>query len=143
MRSVKDSDGNLLAIVVESWDRSKAGVKFFTSDDHTQQVASIAHPAGKIIAPHFHNEQPRMVTQTREVLIVRKGRMVVTFFDATNRQVDQCFSGEGDILILISGGHSFEVVEDIEMIEVKQGPYLGVLDKTYFTPDRLDNGGSS
>ena len=28
-----------------------------------------------------------------------------------------------DIIILNSGGHGFKVIETVEMIEVKQGPY--------------------
>ncbi len=38
----------------------------------------------------------------------------------------------GDIILLSKGGHGFEVLEDIEMIEVKQGPYSGDKDKTKF-----------
>ena len=30
------------------------------------------------------------------------------------------------------GGHGFEVLEELEMIEVKQGPYAGDRDKTRF-----------
>jgi hypothetical protein len=39
----------------------------------------------------------------------------------------------GDVILLVSGGHGFEVIEEVEMIEVKQGPYLGEHDKTRFT----------
>jgi hypothetical protein len=38
----------------------------------------------------------------------------------------------GDVILLASGGHGFEVLEEIEMIEVKQGPYAGDQDKTRF-----------
>jgi hypothetical protein len=31
--------------------------------------------------------------------------------------------------LLTAGGHGFEVLEEIEMIEVKQGPYSGDTDK--------------
>ena len=40
--------------------------------------------------------------------------------------------GPGDVILLISGGHGFEVLEDLNMIEVKQGPYVGDADKTRF-----------
>ncbi|MCI8705025.1 MAG: hypothetical protein HFE60_12315, partial [Anaerotignum sp.] len=29
----------------------------------------------------------------------------------------------GDAILLASGGHGFKVLEEVEMIEVKQGPY--------------------
>ena len=38
----------------------------------------------------------------------------------------------GDVILLIQGGHGFEVLEEVEMIEVKQGPYVGERDKTRF-----------
>ena len=38
----------------------------------------------------------------------------------------------GDVILLATGGHGFEVLEEIEMIEVKQGPYTGDQDKTHF-----------
>ena len=31
----------------------------------------------------------------------------------------------GDTILLAGGGHGFEVLEDLAMIEVKQGPYAG------------------
>jgi hypothetical protein len=33
------------------------------------------------------------------------------------------------VILLATGGHGFEVLEEIEMIEVKQGPYAGDQDK--------------
>ena len=40
--------------------------------------------------------------------------------------------GPGDVILLISGGHGFEVIEEIDMVEVKQGPYADDMDKTPF-----------
>lgn len=39
----------------------------------------------------------------------------------------------GDTILLVSGGHGFTVLEEVEMIEVKQGPYSGEADKKRFT----------
>ena len=41
----------------------------------------------------------------------------------------------GDIILLATGGHGFEVLEATEIIEVKQGPYMGEGDKTRFKPN--------
>ncbi len=41
---------------------------------------------------------------------------------------------QGDVILLAYGGHGFEILEDAEMIEVKQGPYAGDMDKTRFDP---------
>jgi len=43
--------------------------------------------------------------------------------------------GRGDVILLIAGGHGFEVIEELNMVEVKQGPYAGEMDKTRFTAE--------
>ena len=38
----------------------------------------------------------------------------------------------GDVILLIAGGHGFFFYEPSELIEVKQGPFMGELDKVRF-----------
>ena len=38
----------------------------------------------------------------------------------------------GDVILLASGGHGFQMIEQSEIIEVKQGPYVESLDKNKF-----------
>lgn len=38
----------------------------------------------------------------------------------------------GDVILLADGGHGFEALEDLEIIEIKQGPFAGNCDKTRF-----------
>ena len=90
------------------------------------------HPAGKLIAPHVHNPVPREVQYTQEVLLIRKGRLRVDFYDRRQTYLSSRILEGGDVILLIEGGHGFEVLEDVEMIEVKQGPYAGEQDKTRF-----------
>ena len=37
------------------------------------------------------------------------------------------------MVLLATGGHGFKMLEKSEMIEVKQGPYVGEMDKVRFT----------
>jgi hypothetical protein len=90
------------------------------------------HPAGKLIAPHVHNPVPREVQFTQEVLFIRQGKLLVDFYDAGQRYIESQILEAGDVILLIQGGHGFEVLEEIEMIEVKQGPFAGEHDKTNF-----------
>ena len=91
-------------------------------------------PAGKSIIPHVHNLVMRHVDFTQEVLFLRKGRLRVDFFDDSRVYLESYVLGAGDVILLVSGGHGFEVLEDVEMFEVKQGPYVGEEDKTRFDP---------
>jgi mannose-6-phosphate isomerase-like protein (cupin superfamily) len=121
----------LLAIIVPHSFR-ETGVHFFTDAELSQQLAYMRHPAGKIIAPHLHNPVLREVHYTQEVLIIKRGRLRVDFYDETRRYLQSRTLVAGDTIILVRGGHGFEVLEEIEMIEVKQGPYAGDKDKTTF-----------
>lgn len=121
----------MLAIIVRN-EYSKPGVSFFTPDALSQQLAYLQHPAGKIIEAHFHNPVPRSVTYTQETLFIKRGRLRVDFFDEQQTYLESRELKAGDVILLIKDGHGFEVLEELEMIEVKQGPYTGDQDKTRF-----------
>jgi mannose-6-phosphate isomerase-like protein (cupin superfamily) len=121
----------LLALIV-SHQFNKPGIHFFSPDDLSQQLAYMRHPAGKIIQPHVHNPVPREVEYTQEVLFIKKGRLRVDFYNDQQDYLESRLLEAGDVILLVTGGHGFEVVEEIEMIEVKQGPYVGEKDKTRF-----------
>ena len=124
-------DDQLLAIIV-SCRFEEDGVHFFTPDHFSQQLAYIQHPAGREIAPHTHNAVQRHVHHTQEVLFIRKGKLRVDFYDNQNKYLESRVLEGGDTILLAGGGHGFEVLEDLAMIEVKQGPYAGDKDKTRF-----------
>jgi len=87
-----------------------------------------------VIQSHVHNPVSREVRFTREVLIVKSGKLRVDLYDDDQQYVESAILGPGDIILLASGGHGFEMLEETEMIEVKQGPYAGDGDKTRFSP---------
>lgn len=125
------NNGQLLSVIIKNNYR-KPGIHFFTSPDLSQQLAYMNHPAGKIIQPHVHNPVPREVHYTQEVLFIRKGKLRVDFYDDSQNYITSRILEAGDVILLATGGHGFEVLEEIEMIEVKQGPYAGDNDKTRF-----------
>ncbi len=121
----------LLAIIVR--DRhSVSGVHFFTDGDLSQQLAQMSHRAGKTIEPHVHNRVSREVHFTQEVLFIKRGKLQVDFYPEDDVYRESRVLNAGDVILLIDGGHGFRVLEDVDMIEVKQGPYLGDDDKRCF-----------
>jgi len=126
------SSGEKLLAIIMSRDFSKPGVNFMTPHSLSQQVAFIQHDAGKVIESHVHKPVAREVLYTQEVLIIRKGVLRVDFYDENHKYLENRVLTEGDVILLVSGGHGFEVLESIEMIEVKQGPFTGDDDKTRF-----------
>jgi hypothetical protein len=124
-------NGRLLAIIV-AHSFSEAGIRFFTPNDFSQQLAYMSHPAGRIIDAHVHNPVPREVVYTQEVLLIRKGKLRVDFYNDRREYLESRVLVTGDLILLASGGHGMEALEELEMIEVKQGPYSGDQDKTRF-----------
>ncbi len=121
----------LLALII-SHKFQEPGIHFFTPNELSQQLAYMRHPTGKIIQPHVHNPVLREVQYTQEVLFIKKGRLRVDFYNDQQQYLESHILGGGDVVLLVTGGHGFEVLEEIEMIEVKQGPYVGEQDKTRF-----------
>jgi mannose-6-phosphate isomerase-like protein (cupin superfamily) len=120
-----------IAIIVHAEFR-KPGISFFTENAFSQQLAFMSHSTGKLIVPHIHNPVPREVQFTQEVLFIRKGRLRVDFYNTSQHYLESRVLCAGDVILLIQGGHGFEVLDEVEMIEVKQGPYVGEHDKTRF-----------
>ena len=124
-------NNELMGIIIKNTYKSE-GVSFFTPNDFSQQLAYMSHKTGKIIDPHIHNPVKREVRFTQEVLVIKKGKLRVDFYDDDQNYLESRELLEGDVILLASGGHGFHVIEDIEMIEIKQGPYAGDKDKTRF-----------
>lgn len=129
-----EHNGQILAIILPANFRGE-GIRFFTPDDFSQQLAYMNRPSGYTIQPHVHNAVTREVEFTKEVLFVRSGRVRVDFYTDEQVYMESRILGTGDVILLARGGHGFEMLEDCEMIEVKQGPYAGEKDKTRFVPD--------
>ena len=121
----------LLAIILRN-EFEKPGITFLTPDDFSQQLAYMHHPPGKKIQPHVHNHIERHVHTTNEVLFIKKGKLRVDFFWKDQNYISSSILSSGDTILLVDGGHGFEVLEDLIMIEVKQGPYIGDADKIRF-----------
>jgi mannose-6-phosphate isomerase-like protein (cupin superfamily) len=120
-----------IALIIRT-EFNQPGIHFFTPGNFSQQVAVMHHPKGKRIDAHVHNYVPRQVLYTQEVLVVRSGGVKVNLYNSEHKYLCSVVLGSGDLILLCGGGHSFEMLEETSMIEVKQGPYAGENDKTRF-----------
>jgi len=125
-------DGQLYAIILKA-EYDEGGIKFFTSNELSQQLASMSYKPGKIIPAHSHQLVRREVFFTQEALFIRKGKLRVDFYSSEQEYRCSRILQKGDVILLIAGGHGFEVLEDLNMVEVKQGPYAGDQDKVVFS----------
>lgn len=105
---------------------------FLTPTDWKQQVGYIVYPRGGEIRRHVHRRLERHLVGTSEVLIVRSGRCLADIYNDGRELVATRELGPGDVLLMVSGGHGFRMLEDTTFVEVKQGPYTGVDEKECF-----------
>jgi mannose-6-phosphate isomerase-like protein (cupin superfamily) len=136
IEEIRDGD-TVLAIILRTQYKA-TGIHFLTPDSYSQQLGYMNRPKGYIIKPHLHNLVTRQVHYTNEVLLIRSGRIRVDFYDIEKKYLESRVLETGDIILLIVGGHGFQMLEASEIIEVKQGPYVGEHDKIRFEPVATD-----
>jgi hypothetical protein len=118
------------AIVIRS-QASVPGIEFFSPPDFSQQIGLMTRPSGHVVPAHVHNTIERTIFHTQEVLVIRKGFCKVTLYDSGLLVSSEILLSAGDTILLASGGHQIEMLEETEILEVKQGPYAGANDKTH------------
>lgn len=123
----------LLSVIIRA-NYKADGIEFFTPSDFSQQLAYMNRPKNYVIPPHVHNPVSRDVLFTQEVLVIKSGRVRVDFYDELKHYLESRILYVGDVILLAYGGHGFEMLEASEMIEIKQGPYAGEMDKVRFEP---------
>ena len=122
----------LLALIVNGNYRKKKGIIFFTPNESTQQFGYMKHKKNHIILPHLHKKRVTKISYTTEVIILLKGSLRIDFYADLKKYLFSKIINKNDIIMLVSGGHGFKVLKDVEMIEVKQGPYSLSKDKVKF-----------
>ena len=131
---IMDGDSIIAIIIRRSYESE--GITFFTPKEFSQQLAYMKRSSGYKIDPHIHHRVNRNVKSTQEVLFIKKGKVKVDFFGEHRQFLTSQIIEKGDVIMLASGGHGFEMLEDSEILEVKQGPYAGDDDKERFEPKR-------
>jgi len=105
---------------------------FLTPPEYKQQVGYVVYPAGGEITRHVHQPLERHMVGTSEVLVIRRGRCEIDIYNDNRDLVATRELFEGDIMLMVGGGHGFRMLEDTVFLEIKQGPYLGIEEKERF-----------
>jgi hypothetical protein len=124
-------DEELIAVIIRT-ELHPSKTTFITADSLYQQIGFVVYPAGGEVARHVHRPIRRELVGTPEVLIVREGRCEVDLYDEMRRLVATRELTQGDVIMLVAGGHGFRILEDTIFLEVKQGPYTGIDEKETF-----------
>lgn len=119
---------NPLAIIIRQNAKSDS-IEFITEQESNFQIGIMRRPNGYKIPSHFHKPVKREITGTQEVLVIRSGLCAIRISDGGNLSFESQLKS-GDVIFFAQGTHSIEMLEECEILEVKQGPYAGVNDKT-------------
>lgn len=98
---------------------------FFSPAESSFQFGLLAHEAGFVEPPHTHHAVTRTITDLQQMFVVQRGVVAVQLFTDDGKLFREVTLREGDAIVLIHGAHAIRVIEDMQCISVKQGPFLG------------------
>ncbi len=122
---VVEHDGVRHAEVI--WAASVASkTQFCSPDTGSLQFGLLAHDRGFIEPAHYHKPVERKIRNLEQMFVVQRGKIAVDFFTPEGKKFREVILGVGDAILLVDGAHSIRVLEDMQCVSVKQGPFLGV-----------------
>jgi hypothetical protein len=127
MKRIREIQQNniILARYIPSYSWNK-GLSFFSKDKEYIQLGTWRYDKGKELLAHIHNKVERNIYRTQEVLFIKKGKIMASIYNLKGKLVKKLIIESGDILVLLNCGHGYEILQDdTQVIEIKNGPYLG------------------
>ena len=128
--NILDNENNLIAIYINK--DIPENKHFLTDDSKPFQVGTFNLPKGNIIERHYHNSTIRNIEHTSEALFVTEGSLRVELYDKNQTFLKEILVNEKEVIVLFTGGHFIEIIENSKFIEIKQGPYSEAEDKEHF-----------
>jgi hypothetical protein len=98
---------------------------FFSPEESSFQFGLLAHEAGFVEPPHYHKAVSRTIDDLQQMFVVQRGVVAVQLFTDDGDLLREIIMHAGDAIVLIHGVHAIRVIEDMQCISVKQGPFLG------------------
>jgi hypothetical protein len=98
---------------------------FFSPLQSSFQFGLLAHKAGFVEPPHYHKPITRTIYDLQQMIVVQRGAVAVQLYADDGSLLREVVLRVGDAIVLIHGAHAIRVIEDMQCISVKQGPFLG------------------
>ena len=133
IKKILSKNNEIIALIVKK--QNVESVNFVTPEDFPLQLGISEYKKNSKIKPHIHKKIKRVIEITQEVVYIEEGKVIVNFYDNEGKKFSSEILESGDIVFFVQGGHGFEILEDTKIIEVKQGPYLGVESEKIFLGD--------
>jgi len=98
---------------------------FFSPPESSFQFGLLAHKAGFVEPPHYHKPTTRVINDLQQMFVVQRGVVAVQLYSDDGKLLREITMQSGDAIVLIHGVHAIRVIEDMQCLSVKQGPFLG------------------
>ncbi|MFA5393578.1 MAG: hypothetical protein WC081_00225 [Candidatus Ratteibacteria bacterium] len=121
----------VIALIIYK-DYKQDGIRFLSPNEYSLQMGYMTRPKGYQVLPHIHNPVHRNTIGTQEVLFIKKGEIRIDFYSFEQSFLESRKLSAGDIILLAGAGHGIEVLQEAEIIEVKNGPFIEGADKGRF-----------
>lgn len=121
---VIEHEGRRYAEVIWADTKAEKSV-FFSPAGSSMQFGLLAHSTGFVESAHHHVCSARKIDDLQQMFVVQKGIVAVDFFDDDGRKFRDVVLKTGDAILLVHGVHSIRVLETMQCVSVKQGPFLG------------------
>lgn len=95
-----------------------------TSPDQPLQVVTLKHKKGNYLKAHIHTPKKRTTKHLQECLFVKRGKIKIDLYTTGKKYIRSLFLEEDQIFLLVTGGYGIHIIEDCEMFEFKNGPFI-------------------
>lgn len=88
------------------------------------QLVTLKHSKGSYLKAHTHAPKRRVTKKLQEVIVVTKGKIRADLYNDEHQLFKNIFISAGQVFILLNGGIGIHFLQDSEIIEIKNGPFL-------------------
>jgi hypothetical protein len=119
-----ERDGTLFAEVIWAGTTVEKS-RFFSDEKSSLQFGLLAHESGFIEPAHYHHPITREISDLQQMLVVQRGVIAIEFYTPDGVKFHEVVLRVGDAINLVHGVHAVRVIEDMQCVSVKQGPFFG------------------
>jgi hypothetical protein len=119
-----EREGTLFAEVIWAGTTAEKS-RFFSEAESSLQFGLLVHEAGFVEQAHYHHPMKREISDVQQMFVVQRGVVAIDFFTMDGAKFHEVVLRTGDAINLVHGAHSVRVIEDMQCVSVKQGPFFG------------------
>ena len=111
-------------LIAVKFKKFKNGAIPLTDPLEPLQVLVHKRQKGKHTPAHMHTPKERITQKLQECLVVMKGKIRIDFYGLDKKFFKSIYLSAGEIVIFMNGGHAVHLLQDSEIVEVKNGPFV-------------------